>query len=106
MSRRPRASWARSGWELESSHVPGSYRMLGIWAASFASIPVVVVVGAPRLGLHVAMVVALGVAVVGLVVGAAVYLQVSRPAWRPIGAEQWAQIEDAQRADTLTEVAS
>ena len=63
-------AWVRSGWVVESSHMPGSCRMLAIWAASFGSIPFTVAAFGPGPSALIC--------VAGLVAGAAVYMRLSR----------------------------
>ena len=72
------ASWTRGGWEVQSVHVPGSFRMLGIWAVSGLSIPVQVPLWTRLVGFHAALYLTLAVSVAGLLAGAALYARLAR----------------------------
>ena len=78
-------TWTRSGWVIESSHIPGSYRMLTIWGISLVQIPWTVHTFGPGVS-------ALAT-VAGLVSGAGVYLHLSRDV--PASGERWT-LDDTQ----------
>jgi hypothetical protein len=79
------STWSRAGWRVEGQHMPGSYRMLAIWAASFVSIPFTVTAVGPGLSAVIS--------VAGLVTGAAVYMRCSRSV--PASEGEWGY-EDTQ----------
>lgn len=72
-----RSQWSASGWQVQRAHVPGSRRMLAIWAFSLVGAPVLVPRLAGLVGLRVAMLLAVLVGAAGLVAGVAVYLRAS-----------------------------
>jgi hypothetical protein len=66
------------GWEIEQAHVPGSYRMLGIWALSGVTAVVVTNLGAWWGDLHAGMYAGAGIGTLGILGGAAVYRRLER----------------------------